>query len=292
VRHRAGVFLLPSIATLRAFLDRMDDWAPDPPEPGEVGLAAEEQREADALEDPAKPGTPPHTYPVVDLEARAAGARYRGKLDKRTGKRLPGKLKRGYYAPVTDFRKRRIVIGLHQAGVVRSEARWMQTAGGVTCHRAIGPTGVRYRVHPLCFPLVATNRFNRDPWHCLAIEVLNNLKGSPKGDWYKPDTFGRGTLGLAQATALQQEIVALCEETEALGGEVVGIVPHRIAGVASNGKPNRQICCGYEVWQAGGEWAGAKLGLAVPREGWHVGGLPIPSSWHGPLYPECARTLP
>ncbi len=271
------MILTPPFGIIRALLDAIDDWAPDPSEPGEIVAAEVEQAGADALEDPTQPGAPPHAYPVVDLEARASSARYR-----------TGKLKRTY-CPKPDLSKRRISIALHQAGVVRSEARWLKSAGGVTCHRAIGPTGNRYRVHPLDVALVATNRFNRSPWHTIAIEVLNNLKGTPNGRHYKPEIFGAGTLGPAQAEACRQEVAAIVAEVEALGFHVVGIVPHRIAGIGSNGKPNRPICPGFEIWSQVGEWAGAVLGLPIPREGWTVGGLPIPKEWHGPYHLEASK---
>lgn len=259
--------------------DFLEAWNPDPPEPGEVEACAAERCEADDLEDPAKPGVPPVVYPVVDLEEAANGAKYRN-----------GKVKRTRYPPV-DLSTRRVVIGLHQAGVERSESRWMQTAHRVTCHRAIGPTGNRYKVHPLNRRLVCTNRVDRAPWHCIGIEVLGNFRGMPNGRHYKPEVFGEGYLGAAQLEALRQEIEAIIAEVLELGGVVVGILPHRTVGQNSRGVPNRQICCGFEIWSGAGEWAGAELGLRVPGPDWALGGLPIHESWHGEHWPRCERML-
>ena len=246
----------------------------------EVEECEADRNRSNDLEAPEKPGTAPEAYPVVDLEASAAGVEYRS-----------GKIKRTRYAPV-DLSKRTVLIGLHQAGVERGEARWLKSAHRVTCHRAIGPAGNRYRVHPLDRRLVCTNRLDRAPYHCIGIEVLGNFKGTFHGRWYKPSVFGSGTVGQAQLIALRQEIVAICDEVERdYEAVVVGIAPHRTVGRGSSGRPNRQICCGFEVWSGAGEWAGAELGLRVPGPDWAKGGLPIPSEWHGEYWPRCDRRL-
>lgn len=260
--------------------DALEDWNPDPPEPGEVEACRADRCAADDLEHPDMPGEAPAVYPVVDLEDAASAVKYRN-----------GKVKRTRY-PVVNLARRKVVIALHQAGVERSEGRWEKSAHRVTCHRAIGPAGNRYRVHPLNRRLVATNRADRDPWHAICIEVLANLKGTPNGRHYKPETFGEGYLGEAQAVALQQEIEGIIDEVaEDYDAEVVGVLPHRLTGRNSNGRPNRQICCGFEIWRAGGEWAGAELGLRVPSDTFVLGGLPIEPKWHGPLRSKCVRFL-
>jgi len=224
-------------------------------------------------------------FEVVDLEGRAAKARYRGKNGK------PGKLKRTRY-PRVSLAKRRVVVSLHQPGVERTEARWRQTADRVTSHRFIGPTGVRYRQHPLETRLVATNRLDRAPWHAIAIEVAGNFERlDGTGTWWNPDRFGRGRATDAQIEATRVEIASLCEEVSELGGEVEAIVPHIIAGRDRNGRPNRQACCGSRVWSEAGEWAGAVLGLSVPAPGFALGGLPVPDAWHGPYWGRCDRFL-
>lgn len=271
---------LALLAWLVPHIDAMAEWSPQGPEPGEVEACAADRQCADDLLDPAKPGTPPSIYPQIDVERQAAAVKYDSGIVKRTR------------YPVVDLRRRTVLIALHQAGVERSEGRWLDSVHRVTCHRAIGPSGNRYRVHPIDRRLVCTNRFDRDPWHAIGIEVLGNFEGvDGSGKWYKPEIFGRGRAGEAQIAALREEIAAICSEVDDAGAVVAGIVPHRIAGVDSKGKPNRPICCGSRVWSQAGEWAGAKLGLRVPADGFAVGGLPIAPEWHGEFWPDCGRLL-
>lgn len=280
-RYSLGVNPLMLVSILSPFLsDFVEDWAPELPEPMDIVQCADDRCAADDLEDPSKPGAPPKLYPVIDVEERAANVCYRN-----------GKVKRTRWKPV-DLSKRIVVIGLHQAGVERSEGRWGKTAHKVTCHRAIGPAGNRYKVHPLDRRLVCTNRVDRAPYHCIGIEVLGNFEGDAgQGNWYKPDRFGYGQLGAAQLEALRQEIESIVREVEAMGGVVVGILPHRTVGRNKRGKPNRPICCGSAIWSGAGEWAGAELGLAVPGKDWALGGLPVKDSWHGEFHERCDRLL-
>src|SRR5690606_9183109 len=111
------------------------------------------------------------------------------------------------------------------------------------------------------------------------------------GKFYKPEIFGRSRASDAMLDAIDQECEAICEEVGRLGGEVVAIVPHRVAGVASNGRPNRPICPGSRLWGHGFERAAARLGLAVPGPDFTLGGLPIPDEWRGPFWPQITRTL-
>lgn len=272
------------LAPFAPFLDTIEDWNPDPPEAGDVEECLADRCEADVFESPAEPVVAPTIYPVVDLEDAAAAVKYRN-----------GKVKRTRY-PRVDLSGRIVLIGLHQAGVERGESKWERTAHRVTCHRAIGPAGNRYRVHPLDTRIVCTNRVDRAPYQCIGIEVLGNFRGMPEGTpgggkHYKPEVFGEGYLGLAQLIALRQEIQAVVDEVEAMGGVVVGILPHRTTGLNSRGRPNRPICCGFEIWSGAGEWAGAELGLRVPGPEWSLGGLPIHESWHGEYWPRCERFL-
>ncbi len=277
------MWTLPNLAAIAAMLhpgDVSGDWQPDAAhdwctEDGDDlrdGVCARERLAADR-------DLP--TFEVVDLEAKAASARYGP----------DGPVKRTRHAPV-DLSGRRVVVGLHQAGVERTEARWRQSAHRVTCHRAVGPTGVRYRVHPLATRLTATNRFDRRPWHCIAIEMLGNFERiDGTGSWYKPDRFGYGRASEAQLEAAFFEVKALCDEVAELGGVVEGIVPHIIAGRDRRGRPNRQACPGSRQWAEVGERAGAELGLAVPADGFALGGEPVPSAWHGRYWGRCGRFL-
>lgn len=220
------------------------------------------------------------SFEIVDVEHRAASATYGN-----------GKNKRRRY-PLVDLSNRRVLIGLHQVGVERSESRWRQTMHRVTAHRGIGPTGVRYRIHPLTTRLVATNRLDRDPWACIAVEFAGNFEGlDGSGRWYKPERFGHGRASDAQLSAGRAEVRSITREVQLVGGRVEGIVPHIIAGRDRYGRPNRQICPGSRVWSEVGEWAGAELGLAVPGPGFEVGGLEIPAGWHGPHWEAAQRNL-
>lgn len=239
--------------------------------------AQSERAIADELEDPNTPSPRPLVYPRVDLEEKAEAVTYRN-----------GKYKRTRY-PRVDLSQRKVVIAYHQAGVERSEARWMKSAHRVTCHRSVGPTGNRYRVHPLDVRLVATNRLDRAPWHAICIEVLGNFERiEGTGSWYKPDRFGRGVLGAAQATALRQESDSIIREVRELGGEVIGVVPHIVAGRNSKGEPNRQACCGSAINKVS-EAVARKNGLRIPGPGFKVGGLPVPKEWRSKHWPFSKR---
>lgn len=239
--------------------------------------AQAERAVADEREDPSTPSARPQVYPVRDLEPQAAEVKYPNGLIKRTR------------YPRVDLSERMVVIAYHQAGVERSEARWGRSAHRVTCHREIGPTGTRYRVHPLNVRLVATNRLDRAPWHAICIEVLGNFERvEGTGSWYKPDRFGRGVLGAAQATALRQESAAIIREVRELGGEVLGVVPHIVAGRNAKGVPNRQACCGSAIWKVA-ESVAWKHGLRVPAPKWKIGGLPVPNEWRSKHWPHMKR---
>lgn len=210
-------------------------------------------------------------YPVRDLEEQARLAKYDD-----------GRYKRTAYKPV-DLKGRVVVIGLHQTGAERPESskRWHL----ITAHRAIGPTGVRYRLHPLRTRLVAINRFDRAPYHAVSIEVGGNFEGTDgTGDWYMPAKLGRGRAGEAQLSACVQECHAIMGEVAALGGKVVAVVPHRISGRDRRGKPNRPLCPGSRVWSEAGERFASQAQILTPADGFALGGTPIPNGWHGRFY--------
>jgi hypothetical protein len=231
----------------------------------------------------ASRGTPPAPSPVlgiIDLQRPAAAQRYGS-----------GRLKRTRF-PAVDLSTRQVVIVLHQAGVERSDEAWRKSAHRVTCHYAVGPSGVVFRVHPPPTRLVAANRVDRYPWHAISIEVLANLEGvAGSGKWWMPAKYGRGQLGDLQIQGCRLAIMTACDDIRAAGGEVFGILPHRTTGRDSVGRPNRPICPGSAVWSHCGEWAGAALGLRVPGPGWCLGGMSVPQTWHGPWWEHCTRYL-
>lgn len=265
----------PNFAAIAAMLHPTDvSQAWDPPEADPTEALACHAERCDAERVLAD-------FAVVDLEERASKVVYpRNKKCKRTR-----------YRPV-DLSGRRVVIAVHQTGVERTEARWRQSAHRVTCHRFVGPTGSIYRVHPLRTRLVATNRFDRAPWHCIAVEVGGNFERvDGTGTWYKPDRFGRGRAGDVQLDATRVALQDIQAEVRELGGEVEACIAHIIAGRDERGTPNRQACCGSRVYSQVVEWAGAELGLKVPAEGFALGGVPIPPVWHGPYWGRCERFL-
>jgi hypothetical protein len=193
-----------------------------------------------------------------------------------------GAVKRTKYPPV-DLRKRRVLIGLHQTGVNRTEGR--VAAPKITAHRVIGPSGVRYRVHPLTTQLDAIDRLNRAPWQTINIEVSGNFERiDGKGNWYKPELLGRGRASAEQIESARQDVAAIIAEVTELGGRVEAIVPHCVSGADDRGIPNRHACPGSWVWSQVGEWAAMRYGLAVPGPGVTFGGVPIDDRWHGEFW--------
>lgn len=254
---------------IRPAEDRDADPQPgDRCEPGEAEACARDRNEAPVL---AK------AYPVVNLEEQARIAKYEG-----------GQYKRTRY-PLVDLAKRQVIIGLHQMGVERAESskRWHL----VTCHRNIGPSGIRRRIHPLRVRLTATNRLDRSPYHTIAIEVAGNFEGlDGSGNWWMPGTMGRGRASAPQLEACYQECMSIVSEVADLGGKVVAIVPHIIAGRDSKGRPNRQLCCGSRVYSEVGERFAASTGILTAAPGFAIGGLAVPNEWRGPHHdPRLAR---
>ncbi len=256
--------------------DWQPDWDPEIPIVSDHEDCARDREHADAIE--CQPDQRRVVFPVEDLESEAAGTKYPN-----------GKVKRTRYRRV-NLSKRIVLIVLHQTGAERSEFRTQARGRLTTCHRLIGPTGTRYRVHPLNRRLVAANKLDRKPFHAISIEMAGNFEGDDgEGNWYRPDVFGRGRAGEAQLEGGRQEVMAITQEVEALGGRVVAIAPHRVSGRNRKGKPNRPICCGSRVWSLVGELAAAEYGLRVPGNAQTFGGLEIPDSWHGEYWTEILR---
>ena len=244
-----------------------NDGNPEPPLARDAPTLEELEEEDEARENGnAEPV--PYGYPVVDLESKAARATY-----------YNGKSKRSRFRRV-KLASRRVVIMLHQMGVVRSpgSSRWPL----VTAHRVIGPDGTRMRLHPLDVRLVAGNRIDRAPYHGIHIEIAGNFEGvEGSGQWWNGDVFGRSRLNKAQELATLQELRSIQAELSIdYSADVWAIMPHRVTG-QSDGKPNRPICPGSAVWSRIGERFAAESGIPVPSSTYKLGGLPIDPSWHG-----------
>ena len=236
-----------------------------------------EDRERVVLVDPAE------APELVDVSAKAAKATY-------SSGSLKGKLKRTLY-PRNVLRRRQVVIGLHQMGV-ELRTTW-PSWWKVTAHYVVRPDGSIAKVHPVDVRLVSTNRVDRSPYACIAIEFAGNFEGlEGSGNWAWPDRNGRGRLGLQQERSGRWLVRRICVEVDNVGGEVVGIVPHCTTGRDEHGRPNRQICPGSAIWSRVGERSAAELGLAVPGPTWKAGGIVIPESWHGAHWGQVSRYLP
>lgn len=252
----------------------------DPREPDGGAPDAHEQREAAQVAALTPPTLRPGEWrPVVNLRDEAGAAKY-----------ADGRNKRRAYPPV-DLSKRRVVAMLHQTGFT-----WKATNSNhskITAHGAIRVDGAILDLHPLTTRLVAGNRIDRDPWHGIHLEVVTNAEGvDGSGNWYKPDVFGRGRASDAQIDSARQWLATLQSGLAGQGIELFGVIPHITTGRDSRGRPNRGIDPGSRIWSLVGEWGGAELGLRVPRDGWALGGAPVPLSWHGPYWPRCSRFLP
>lgn len=216
---------------------------------------------------------------VVNLRAEAAGATY-----------ADGRIKRTAYPPV-DLRARKVVAMIHQAGFT-----WKATNprhSKITGHGAIRVDAAILDLHPVTTRLVAGNRIDRAPWHGVHLEVVTNAEGlDGSGNWYKPDVFGKGRATDAQIDSARQWLATLQSTLAGQGIELYGVLPHIVTGRDKRGKPNRTIDPGSRLHSEVVEWGGAELGLRVPRDGWALGGAPVPLSWHGPHWPRCSRFLP
>jgi len=215
---------------------------------------------------------------TVDLMAEASRAEYEN-----------GHNKRRRYPPV-DLRKRRVVAVLHQTGFTWRPSNTRHAL--ITAHDVIRADAATVHLHPWTTRLVAANRFDRAPWHAINLEVVTNAEGvDGRGNWYRPDLFGKGRATDAQIEAAWRWVCSVQEGLDALGVELYGIAPHIVSGRDKHGRPNRTIDPGSRIWSLVGERAGAELGLRVPGPGWTLGGAPVPDSWHGPYWPRCRHFL-
>lgn len=214
---------------------------------------------------------------VIDARAKAAKAVYR----------KTGKNKRTLYPPVV-LSKRQVYIALHQMGVDLPPS-W-RSYWKVSAHYVVRTDGVVVRNHDLDVQLITTNRYNRAPYHAIAIEFAGNFEGDYKqGNFWHPETNGRTVLSEVQADAGVQLCLAISDELSQQGVALAGILPHRIAGRDERGKPNRGGCPGWEIWSQVGEPAAWLLDAPIPGDGFRKGGLSIPHDWHNPDYDDLAR---
>lgn len=225
---------------------------------------------------------------IVDVRADAAGVRYRPSK-RRRALGLRGRVKRTVYRPV-DLSARRVVLMVHQTGVLRTPAQLARRAHLVTAQEVFGPDGTVFLVHPDEIRLIASNRLDRDPYHSINFEFAGNFEGvAGSGRYFNPEQLGRSTMTAECAAAASARITGKVAELRQLGIEPFMIAPHRIAGRDQWGNPNRQICCGSAAWKVA-ETVAARTGVPVPGHDYKIGGLPIPPSWRSEYFAEC-RTV-
>lgn len=228
------------------------------------------------------------SYRVVDIREEAKRVRYQASR-RRKALGLPGRIKRTAYAPV-DITKRRVVLVIHQMGVVRSLARLAQRARLVTAQEVWAADGTVYIVHPDETRLIAANRFDRDPYHSINFEFAGNFEGvAGSGRFYKPELFGRSVMTDAWALAAAQRLTDKIIDLRSRGVEPFMVAPHRVAGHDDEGNPNRQICCGSAQWKIA-ERVAAEMDIAVPGPDYEIGGLTIPEDWRSEAFSDC-RTV-
>lgn len=226
----------------------------------------------------------PTPVPVVELDetARAARAVYRGGA-------LKGRRKRDAF-PRVDLRRRRIVVMYHQTGfeVPSTSSVWTK----VTAHGTVRPDAALLHLHPADVRLVAGNRVDRAPFHGVHCEIGGNFEANDgEGDWWSPETQGRGRASDLQIAAARWWGLSRVELLRSLGCDVVAILPHRVTGRDRHGRPNRGACCGSRLHAEVVEYVAAETGVPIAAPGFALGGKPVPEGWHGDHYRRCKATF-
>lgn len=214
----------------------------------------------------------------IDLRAEAARATYRSGSYR-------GKVKRTLFK-LRDLRRLRVILVIHQTGfeVPSRSSVWAK----VTANDVVKPDATLCRLHDPAVRLVAGNRVDRPPYAGVHLEVGGNFERQDgDGSWWSPETQGRGRASDGQIAAGRRWVVRTVGELGGRGIVVEGIAPHVVFGRDRKGRPNRGACCGSRLHSEIVEWAGAELGLAVPRDGWALGGAPVDPKWHGPHWARC-----
>lgn len=113
---------------------------------------------------------------------------------------------------------------------------------------------------------------------CIAIEFDGNFEGNPgKGNFWKPERYGQAHLTVAQIMAARHLIRAVNDMMPSMRS----VYAHRQFGVAGNGKPNKPLCPGHEIWTHVGEWAKATFDYSDGGHLWSSRGTAIPDDWRG-----------
>jgi hypothetical protein len=169
----------------------------------------------------------------------------------------------------TPEKLRRIV--LHQNGFT-----WKQDNPKrfkIRAHAQFWGSGrVTQNYDPLARLRVSSNNANGS---CVALEFSGNFEGDPgRGNFYKPEKFGRAYLTDEAIDAGLRYIRDLVSAFPSINE----INAHRQWGVNKKGKPNRPLCCGWEIWHKIAVPAMEMFGFSC-NDGKAYKGLDIPESW-------------
>jgi hypothetical protein len=152
---------------------------------------------------------------------------------------------------------------LHQTGFSRGNDTTRYDK--VTSHFVILPDGQIIQNHPLSSYLYSSNGLNRGS---VAAEFVGNFP-STRGNYYKPEKYGRNNLTQDQIDAGLYLVGFLMKEMN---------LTHMLAHRQASG--SRGNCPGPDVWRQVGQRTIDLFGLKDGGPGFSVGsGQSIPDSW-------------
>lgn len=146
---------------------------------------------------------------------------------------------------------------------------------GVNAHFIILPNGQIVQLQELDRNLKASNGFNK---FAVSVEFAGNLPNH-KGQYYKPEKFGKDQLTEEQVLAGRYLIDYLIDLMPKYGGAgLQGVYAHRQSSAMRGGDP------GPDIWYNVGEWADKHRGLYTGADdGYKIGdGKAIPDVWRVP----------
>ena len=268
-----------NIQSLLHFLRLRGDWEErDEPEPEEEVLdeiPALVPAPPPVVPPPPSLGTPPPPSASVPGRMVMDDAFYESFVDNRA------------IAP-KDKRKRRrklsaiTAVVLHQTAAQRSQENALRKSKNVTCHILITPGGNVFLNHPWEAYLYAADLFNK---FSISIEFTGNSEGHPnKGDWYKPEKFGRGEPTDIQILRGKQVIQWFIYEENL---NITMVLAHRQARTKKKNKNGRWKVAkvldpGWRIYSTVAMWAERVLNLNR-RPQWTLGnGATIPDVWEEP----------
>lgn len=187
-----------------------------------------------------------------------------------------------------DKRKRRRKLSditaavLHQTAAQRTQENALRKSKNVTCHILITPGGNVCLNHPWEAYLYAADLFNS---FSISIEFTGNFEGHPgKGDFYKPEKFGRGEPTDIQILRGKQVLKWLIYEENL---NLTTVLAHRQARTKRKNKNGRWKVAkvldpGWRIYSTVAMWAERVLNLDR-RPQWTLGnGATIPDVWEEP----------